>query len=450
MQTLKIKYKTSEENVSLIKEYQSQYSSVLHCAYNKAKDGLNDTNIKRYLKTLNNVPLMECWFVDSASKESIQIVRSGQEKVIFGGRKNFIDRCKGKISKEQFLEKRLSPLYSMGEANQKGNRKFQISEDCNSFVFKPNRNTHMVLEIVGGYKRYKKLLEKLYKLQETKSIPISYKLDGEYVYVMFDETKTSNFKRENIVENRIFSIDLNPNYVGWSIVDWKSSSEFNVVKSGVISIKEINDRWFSLKSDSSDYKRIHLNNKRRYEIFEICKNLINKALYYKCSLFCMEDLSIQSSDKSRGRKFNSLCNNLWNREKMVQNLEKRCNIFGLKLIKVQPNYSSFIGNFLFRDLKLPDMVLASIEIGRRGYEFDNQYIKKISELKKNIIQPRIVDFYDRYTKSLEEFGVTGEFKDFVELYYFFKKSKYKYRFSLDNLKFYRQFSKTSIVLKSIN
>ena len=31
------------------------------------------------------------------------------------------------------------------------------------------------------------------------------------------------------------------------------------------------------------------------------------------------------------------------------------------------------------------MVLASIEIGRRGYEFFNQYISKVKEIKKNIV-----------------------------------------------------------------
>jgi hypothetical protein len=30
---------------------------------------------------------------------------------------------------------------------------------------------------------------------------------------------------------------MNPNYIGWSIIDWKSESEFKVVKSGIYSIK---------------------------------------------------------------------------------------------------------------------------------------------------------------------------------------------------------------------
>ena len=47
---------------------------------------------------------------------------------------------------------------------------------------------------------------------------------------------------------------------------------------------------------------------------------------------------------------------------------------------------------------MPDMVLASIEIGRRGYEYSNQYIDKTKNKKKNIVFPDISDFDDFYNK----------------------------------------------------
>ena len=99
--------------------------------------------------------------------------------------------------------------------------------------------------------------------------------------------------------NRILGIDLNPNYIGWSIVDWKSESEFEVIQSGVYSFKELNDKEFALKGQhisSSDPRRVYLNNKRKHEIFEVAKNLINKALYYKVESIAVEDLSITSKD----------------------------------------------------------------------------------------------------------------------------------------------------------
>lgn len=244
------------------------------------------------------------------------------------------------------------------------------------------------------------------------------------------------------------SIDINPNYIGWSIIDWKSESEFQIIKTGIYSIKNLNDKNFNLNGYNSDSKeRIHLNNKRNHEILEISKNLINKAIYYQCQIFSIEDLSINSKDNDKGRKFNKLVNNLWCRSKLTDNLTKRCNINNIKLIKVKPEYSSFIGNFLYRSLNLPDMILASIEISRRGYEFYNQYITKLKNIKKNIIQPDLSKFKQLYLKSLEEFKLQPDWKDLIELYYFLKKSKMMYRLSIDqfDLQFSRLFSKTSYI-----
>jgi len=61
---------------------------------------------------------------------------------------------------------------------------------------------------------------------------------------------------------------MNPNYIGWSIVDWKSETEFKLVKSGIYSIKTLNDKDFKLKKKklkSSSPERIYLSNKRNYE-----------------------------------------------------------------------------------------------------------------------------------------------------------------------------------------
>ena len=75
----------------------------------------------------------------------------------------------------------------------------------------------------------------------------------------------------------------------------------------------------------------------------------------------------------------------------------------------------------------------------------------------NIIMPVIKDFVDDYLKSLEEFGVIEKSISLVDLYYLLKKSKIRYRFSLDDwlkephhLKFLRCFSKRLLILKISN
>lgn len=452
MITLKIKYTTSEDSLNLIKEYRKQYSSVLRYAYNRRYEGVSEKNIEHQISLLNNIPLIKSYLKRCAVKNATQLIKDGDKKqLIFGGRKNFIDRCKGKITKDEFLNNRLSKLFIIGEANQHGNRMVVINDDLLSFIFKPTIKDKIVLSIDGRYKRYKTVLNKLYHFQQDKQISITYQLDNEYIYLTYDETLLNQFIDYKPIKNRIFAIDLNPNYVGWSVVDWKSSSKFEVVKSGVISIKDINDIDFGLKGKSSDSKeRIYINNKRTFETYEISKLLVNTAIYYRCEVFGLEELNIKNKDTSKGKYFNKLVNNVWNRNKLVDNIKKRCNIYSIRVMLVKPNYSSFIGNFLFRDLKLPDMTLASIEIGRRCYEFKTQYIDKTKDKRKNIILPDVNDFNDRYIKSLEEFNIPGEIKDLVKIYNFLKKSKSRYRLSLDylnHLEFSRCFSNKSKVKK---
>ena len=451
MITLKIKYTTTEDGLNLIKEYRKQYSSVLHYAYNRRYEDVGETDVKHKISFLNNIPLIKSYLKSCAVKHATQLINTDDKKRIFGGRKNFINRCKGKITKEEFLNKRLSKLFIIGEANQHGNRIVVINDDLESFTFKPTIRNKIVLSIAGRYKRYKTILNKLYNLQQDKQIPITYELDNKYIYLTYDETLLNQFVDYKPIKNRIFAIDLNPNYIGWSVVDWKSSSKFEVVKSGVISIKVINDIDFGLKGKSIESKeRKYINNKRIFETYEISKLLVNTAKYYRCEVFGLEELNIKSKDTNRGKHYNKLVNNVWNRTKLVNNIKKRCNIYNIKVMLAKPNYSSFVGNFLFRDLKLPDMVLSSIEIGRRCYEFKSQYIDKTKNKRKNIILPDVNDFHDRYIKSLEEFNIPVEIKDLVKIYYFLKNAKSRYRVSLDelsHLEFSRCFSNKSKVKK---
>ena len=452
MITLKIKYTTTEDGLNLIKEYRKQYSSVLHYAYNRRYEGISEKDVEKQISSLNNIPLIKSYLKRCAVKNATQLIKDkGEKQLIFGGRKNFIERCKGKITKDEFLNKRLSKLFIIGEANQYSNRMVVINDDLESFTFKPTIKDKIVLSIDGRYKRYKTLLNKLYHLQQDKQISITYQLDNEYVYLTYDETLLNQSVDYKPIKNRIFAIDLNPNYIGWSVVDWKNSSEFEVVKSGVISIKDINDIDFNLKNKSSESKeRIYINNKRTFETYEISKLLVNTAKYYRCEVFGLEELNIKSKDRDKGKHFNKLVNNVWNKNKLVNNIKKRCDIYSIRVMLAKPNYSSFVGNFLFRDLNLPDMTLASIEIGRRCYEFKTQYIDKTKDKRKNIILPDVDDFNDRYVKSLEEFNISGEIRDLVEIYNFLKNAKSRYRVSLDelyHLEFSRCFSNKSKVKK---
>ena len=366
--------------------------------------------------------------------------------VIFGGKSNFIKRCQGKISKEEFKAKRIESLWICGEATHyHGNRKFRIQDDLKSILFKPNKKTKIYFNLPSLKKNYEKILKKLYEHAEIDDMPITFSIDQEYVRISFEEAKLFEKNETKQKKNRVLAIDMNPNYIGWSVVDWHTERDFDVVKTGCYSFKSLNDKQFALKltkkqreelnreerlklTSKAKIKNAYFNNKRNHEIIEVAKDLMNVARSCQCEIVVCEDLNIKSQDRSKGKKLNRLCNSFFIRNAFVNNLNKRCNIDGIQFLKVIPQYSSFIGNFLYRGLNLPDPILASIELGRRGYEFNAQYIEKTKEKSKTIVQPSLKKFDDLISKSLEEFGIKESFKDLIDLYYMFQKdSKMMYR-----------------------
>ena len=126
----------------LLFEYIRQYNTCLHFMYNRIMDNPDITEKEMKDLTVNNIPLMNYYLIHSSIKESFQIKASMDEdkRIIFGGKENFIKRCQGKISKEEFLKKRMRPLYSIGD-KEHTNRLFAFG-DINTIIFKPNKKEY--------------------------------------------------------------------------------------------------------------------------------------------------------------------------------------------------------------------------------------------------------------------------------------------------------------------
>ena len=446
--TIKLDYKSSQQEriLECIKNYNSLFRSTFSF-YEQVPD-LKQSETTRLQSKLNNI-FLDKWFFNSAvfDVKSFKNKKKKDEKVIFGGKKNYFDRLRKKISKEEYQLKRLLPLYSVGEASKHGNRKFQI-EDENTIIFKVSRKEHITLNLNGTSKRYRDYLNQLILHQANCDIPITYKLDTKSVYISFDLNKLKHsLKIQDKIKDRIFGIDLNPNYIGYSVVDWKSDGTYKIIKTGSISLKSLNDYDDSLKGQgysSQSKERKYISNKRNHEIIQIAHRLSKIANHYGCEIFSLEDLSIKQGDKGKGRKFNKLCNNQWCRGLLVSQIKKMNCLYKIRTLEVVPNYSSFIGNLVYRVHKLPDYVLASIEIGRRGYELLHQYILKDKEMEKNIVFGNYEKDLNLYYLSLEEIGIRESFSSFIEMYSFVKNSKVRYRVSLDKIDSSRVFRKLFI------
>ena len=353
---------------------------------------------------------VDSWFVASCFAEAKGMVeRDGDNSRIFGGKKNFEKRKAGKISSSEWKECRIAPLSVIGEAGKKGNRKFVFDLENNKIVFKVSRKEHIDLTLPKLGKKLKRDLKKLQKSCEGCSTPVSFRISDSYLWISYDEKvlSGSNYKGKN---NRICSLDLNPEYIGAVILEGNQ-----VVKSRLFNFKQ-------LKESSSD--------KLKHELSHVCKSLISFMKSHHCSQLAVEQLQIKTKNHNKGKHFNRLVNNRWNRNFILNQLVKRTNIEGITLKQINPAYSSIIGNLIHQ---LPDAISAAIEIGRRSRRNAEFYPPVISE---DILA-------NRWKEALG-----WSYNSWKELSQCLKNSGVRYRISMSNIVFEPFLSDKSRVLIS--
>lgn len=247
----------------------------------------------------------------------------------------------------------------------KGNRLFDFNFLENAIIFKLSKSDHRILKYKVPHKKIRNNLTRLQELVDSKQITITVSLTKSNVYLTFDESKIVDCNFKNLKKNRVLGIDMNPNYVGISILEFDEKDEFKILDKKVFDLSKLTKKsGKSLKDKKSKY----LTNKLHHETIQITHDIVNLVNYWKCEKVAIEDLRIKNSDKGHGKYFNRLCNNVWNRNLFVNKLKSLSLLCKFSLVEVNPCYSSFIGNIMYGNLNTPDMIAASIEVARRGYK----------------------------------------------------------------------------------
>ncbi len=412
MKTIKLPYQIDSEGFAFLQNLRKQQSNVVRYAFNRFKDGLNEQEIRFKVKELNNLELLDSWYIQCGIREAQAIhVRNPDSKVVFGGKRIFKLRSENKISKDEFHKARLLPLTIQGEGPQNGNRKFKLDIDNETIHFRYKRNQHFELKLPKLRKNYRIELLRLQELSSTKTIAYSIKINDDSIFITYDEKKLSNMTIETD-PNRVISIDMNPSELGYSVLEFNSEGEFRVIESGCFDVSKLTKK---LGRSSCSKQQKYQNNKRLFETMEISKQLIELAKHYKCCKFVVEDLDMGNKNHKLGRNFNRLVNNVWNRNRLISNLNQRCNVYGIEFVSVQPQYSSFIGNLNHNNF--PDPISAAIELARRGFV----------KYKRNQFYPKLIDIEvlrNRWKEASE-----WSYQNWKELFQIVKNSKLRYRVS---------------------
>ena len=133
--TLKLKH-DPRGDVDAFTARRKQYSSLFRILYNKLVDNpsLKYDDAVKIVSTYNNLELNDSYlrnaaFQDAKAEYDLDTKKDNKgHKVIFGGKDNFIARRKKLITKEEYKDSRLRPLYVIGEANKGGNGRFNIQK----------------------------------------------------------------------------------------------------------------------------------------------------------------------------------------------------------------------------------------------------------------------------------------------------------------------------------
>lgn len=413
MKTINLPYICSEDDRNFIKDEIRKSSNMVRYAFNRYKDGTSEKDIRLLSKCISNVP-SDSWFNQCAIKKANYLLLANKEKVIFGGKFNFFQRLKHKLNKDEFKSGRLLGIYSQGEKLANGNRKFKLDIANNQIIFKFSKSKHINLKLPILHKNY---LYELINLEEQcnqnlSNFSVELKLDK--ICITFDDSSIycSNYNGNS---NIVAGIDMNPNYIGFSISKWNNG------KRKVLLEEQYDLSYFTknLHKSSNDTKSKHQNNKQIFELKEIAKDIINKCKLYKVGKFGIEDLNFKVGNQGKGKSFNRLTKNKWKRDSLVSALKKQCLLNKIDFIEVNPVYSSFIGN-LCNDT--PDPIAASLEIARRAMF---KYIKG--------------QFYPELIKAESLFNQWKESASWVysswkELFDIAKTAGVKYRRSLDLFK----------------
>ncbi|MBR4407453.1 MAG: hypothetical protein IKT27_03970 [Clostridia bacterium] len=389
------------------------FSSVVRMAFNRYQDGLSE---KEVYATVNKYFCFNSWLLQSAVNEGNSLYKvNGRGNVIFGGRGNLIKYLKGLVTKEQLRYLRLMPVCSVGAKDFRGNRLIDFDLTNNSVIYKPSRDTHTEIQFCPVKKKLAQELAKVQELAEQKKMPVTVKFTDRHLFLTYDESLIYNEAYKGLKHNRILGIDMNPNYIGVSVIEFGKDDDFKVLHKEVFDLTALTIP----SGESSQHKKSkYFTNKLKHETIAIAHRINKLVDYWKCSKLAIEDLSIKPTDKQKGKCLNRLCNNKWERQLFVSKLKMLAGIHKYELVEVNPAYSSIVGNFAYGNENTPDMVAASIEIARRAYK----------KFEKGWFYPKFnVERLDEQWKQTLS-GV----KTWKNLFLKVKESKLKYRFLLSD------------------
>ncbi len=283
--------------------------------------------------------------------------------VVFGGRKNFEELQKGNLSKEKWNELRNGRMSSRGDATKGGNPNIRVIETEEGFALQMTSNRKVVHGKTFSYektmiplyiatklskktgqfngRKYPELMKRALEPGKAYQVEIV-KRDGQY-HVRITISEEKPIVQENI--NGYLAVDTN--------IDGLALCLMNV--------KGFPTTFTWLGEGGLQYYSTH---KRENVIWELAHQVVWQCVEKKLALV-LEDLAFlftKDVSKKVRRKSHQFCY-----RRLLECMEALCIRYGVKLIKVKPQFTSVIGRLKYQTrFRVNVHLAAALVIGRRA------------------------------------------------------------------------------------
>jgi IS605 OrfB family transposase len=292
--------------------------------------------------------------------------------VVFGGKKHFHERCKGKITRQEWTDARSNRYLSRGDKTKGGNLNTRLYAKDDSIYLdiaaepvekgKTVRYSRITVPVYLAHKPSKKtgkinglsyrqmVLDHL-KTGNAYQVEIIRKNSKYYIHVTIEE----EIPVPVITHNGAVGVDTNPDGLGITHTDHQGQFK----------------KSFSLSQGEWTYAR---SNRRDNLIGETAALVVNMAKQLNCILV-VEDLKFKN-DKTVTAKFNRMSHGfVWS--EFLQAIERRAARERVPLLRVPPPYTSVIGILKYQEqYGLSNHEAAAYVIARRGLGYKEEKVPR--------------------------------------------------------------------------
>ncbi|NLI11184.1 IS200/IS605 family accessory protein TnpB-related protein [Pelotomaculum propionicicum] len=297
---------------------------------------------------------------------------SATPPVLFGGKKLFIERCKGNISHEQWQEARSNRYLSRGDKTKGGNLNTRLyAKDGNIYldiaaepietdkVIRYNRITvpvylaHKPSQKTGRIngRNYRQMVLNYLKAGNAYQVEIIRENGRYYIHVTIEEETPQAY----VARNGAVGVDTNPDGLGITRADYLGQYRESLwLPQG---------EWTYTRSNRRD----NLIGEATALVVELAKQLN--------SILAVEDLAFKD-DKSVTAKFNRISHSfVWSN--FLEKVERGAARAGVPLVKVKPPFTSTIGILKYQQqYGISNHEAASYVIARRALGYSREKVPK--------------------------------------------------------------------------